>query len=206
MSATNKNVLPMYAYGKFEFNDATGLKPWLNKFGDLKIHDNTPGVAKVPDSCGSKALADGAACMMPDAQMTGRADDYHKFHFALANGGLAASGHQLLSPRSVGVMMSNSLPGGKTVGEMAAPFAALFAKPWMGYGLGGFSIVAAPGAPEQMPTGAYGWAGAAGTKTTWDPVTGVSWVFYTQQEFSMAPAVDDYTGELTALIYGAIVD
>jgi hypothetical protein len=57
-----------------------------------------------------------------------------------------------------------------------------------------------------MPTGAYGWAGAAGTKTTWDPTTGVSWVFYTQQEFSMAPATEDYTGELTALIYGAIVD
>lgn len=69
--------------------------------------------------------------MMPDAQMTGVADDYHKFHYALANGGRAANGHQLLSSRSVEVLMANSLPGGKTVGEMAAPFAALFAKPWM---------------------------------------------------------------------------
>eukprot|EP01052_Picozoa_sp_SAG31_P022154 SAG31_NODE_1749_length_7358_cov_6.713872_4_plen_81_part_00 len=37
----NKNVLPMYAYGKFEFVDP--LRPWLNEFGDLKVHDNTPG-------------------------------------------------------------------------------------------------------------------------------------------------------------------
>lgn len=99
----------------------------------------------------------------------------------------------------------------------------------MGYGLGGFSVVTTPGAPEQMPAGSYGerttallflhavaplscvvvhagWGGAAGTRAVWDPTTGVGWVFYTQQELLMAPATEDYTGELTALVYGAIVD
>lgn len=89
------------------------------------------GVAKIPDPCASKPLADGATCMMPDAQMTGLASDFHKFHFALANNGRAHNDYQLLSSRSVEVMMANSLPDGKTVGDMAAPFAALFDKPWM---------------------------------------------------------------------------
>eukprot|EP01052_Picozoa_sp_SAG31_P022153 SAG31_NODE_1749_length_7358_cov_6.713872_3_plen_145_part_00 len=63
--------------------------------------------------------------------MTGIAADYHKFHFALANGGRGHNGYQLVSSRSLAVLMANSLPGGKTVAEIAAPFAALFAKPWM---------------------------------------------------------------------------
>ena len=132
---SNPNVLPMYRYNQFDFVDPT--RPWKNKFGDLQPHENGPS-ARINDHCKSQAVEDAALCLMPDAQMTGRADDWHKFFYALVNGGTAANGHQLLSPVSIKTMFANSLPGGKAVADMFAPFAGLFAKPWMGFGLGGF--------------------------------------------------------------------
>ena len=132
---SNPNVLPMYRYNQFDFVDPT--RPWKNKFGDLQPHENGPS-ARINDHCKSQAVEDAALCLMPDAQMTGRADDWHKFFYALANGGTAANGHQLLSPVSIKTMFANSLPGGKAVADMFAPFAGLFAKPWMVFCLGGF--------------------------------------------------------------------
>jgi type IV secretory pathway TraG/TraD family ATPase VirD4 len=47
-------------------------------------------------------------------------------------------------------------------------------------------------------------------RPTWHPAAtagtaGVGFIFYTQVEFSLSPIVDDYDGELTAAIYGAVV-
>ena len=90
---------------------------------------------------------------MPDAQMTGTACDYHKFHVALANHGKGANGYQLLSPVSVKLLMANSLPGGVSTADIAAPFAAFFATPTMGYGLGGFCTRSVPGGPTLQSVG-----------------------------------------------------
>jgi hypothetical protein len=63
-----------------------------------------------------------------------------------------------------------------------------------------------PGTPSHVSPGSYGWNGAAGTKAFWDLKTGVGFLFYTQTEFCLVPESDDYDGQLTALIYGAVTD
>ena len=76
------------------------------------------------------------------------------------------------------------------------------------FGFGGCahdSVKEIPGAPSHMAPGSYGWNGAAGTKAMWDLETGVGFIFYTQVELSLSPIFDDYDGELTAAIYGAVV-
>lgn len=72
--------------------------------------------------------------------------------------------------------MRNSLPGGVTVGEIAAPRAEAIV-PAAGYGLGGYSTVATPGSPNLQSAGSYGWDGAAGTKAAWDLTTGIGFLF-----------------------------
>ena len=72
--------------------------------------------------------------------------------------------------------MANSLPGGATVGEIAAPLAEAIV-PAAGYGLGGYSTVATPGSPGLQSAGSYGWDGAAGTKAAWDLNTGIGFLF-----------------------------
>jgi hypothetical protein len=139
---------------------------------------------------------------------------------------------KLLSPASVELLMRNSLPGGVTVGEIAAPRAEAIV-PAAGYGLGGYSTVATPGSPNLQSAGSYGWDGAAGTKAAWDLTTGIGFLFCqetpptrircchthtthqpllthecvladTQLEFRAAPECEDFVGAITALIYGAI--
>jgi CubicO group peptidase (beta-lactamase class C family) len=135
--------------------------------------------------------------------MTGTAADFHKFHVALACGGTGANGYQLLSPASVELLMANSLPGGLTVGDLAAPLAAGIT-PNAGFGLGGYSTVATAGSPGLMSAGSYGWDGAAGTKAMWDTKVGLGFVFYTQLEFRATAACDDFSGAITAQVYGAV--
>ena len=83
---------------------------------------------------------------------------------------------QLLSPASVELLMANSLPGGATVAEIAAPRAEAIV-PAAGYGLGGYSTMATPGSPGLQSAGSYGWDGAAGTKAAWDLNTGIGFLF-----------------------------
>lgn len=192
-------VLPMYRYGTFEFPDPE--RPWMNRLGQLEPHTNDD--PRIHDHCKSEEICAAATCYMPDAQMTGTAADWEKFHVALARAGSGSNGHQLLSPASVTLLMANSLPGGVTCGEIAAPSGEGIT-PLAGFGLGGYSTVPTPGGPTLMSAGSYGWDGAAGTKAMWDTTTGLGFIFYTQLEFRATPECADFTGAITAQIYGAL--
>jgi CubicO group peptidase (beta-lactamase class C family) len=86
------------------------------------------------------------------------ADDYAKFAQMLANGG-ELNGHQVLSPRTVGLMASLHLPAslpGRTAGE--------------GYGLSVRVIEDAIAGNHRISNGSFGWSGAYGTHFWVDPV------------------------------------
>ena len=68
---TDSRVLPMYRYTTFEFPDPA--RPWLNRVDGLELHRQES--ARIHDHCKSQELCARGLCLMPDAQMTGTADD-----------------------------------------------------------------------------------------------------------------------------------
>lgn len=71
------------------------VRPWLNKLGELEPHRQDG--ARIHDHCKSRDICEKAVCYMPDAQMTGSASDFHKFHVTIAQKGTAANGYQVSS-------------------------------------------------------------------------------------------------------------
>ena len=131
------------------------------------------------------------------------AADYLRFCRMLAGGG-AVDGARVLAPRTVELMRVNHLPGG---GDLRA-----FALPG-GYGEVGFdgmgfgltvAVSAGPAATQAAGSaGTFLWGGLASTIFWIDPVDDVAVVFMTQ----LVPSGSfDFRGQLTSLVYGALVD
>ena len=161
MAADDPDLLPMFEYGTVEMEEG---KPWT-----IKQRDPVP--ATMLDHCQSEVVVELQECVMPDAQGTGRADDWWKLFACLMEGGRALNGHQLLAPRTVALMMTSQLPGGAQMMDMASPFAlasgmaAPASSGGIGFGLGGWVAVdpsAAGGLLGPSP-GSYSWGGAAAT-------------------------------------------
>ena len=151
----------MFEYGTVEMEEG---KPWT-----IKQRDPVP--ATMLDHCQSEAVVEMQECVMPDAQGTGRADDWWKLFACLMEGGRALNGHQLLAPRTVALMMTSQLPGGAQMMDMASPFAlasgmaAPASSGGIGFGLGGWVAVdpSASGGLLGPSPGSYSWGGAAAT-------------------------------------------
>lgn len=137
--------------------------------------------------------------------LAGTAADYLRFCRMLLNGG-ELDGARLLSPKTVGLMTSNHLPGRRTMTEMM-PLTGTFNESGyagVGYGLGVAVTedVAATGLPGTA--GEYSWGGAAGTYFFNDPREQLAVVFMTQILF----AVDriKLRRDLRSLVYGAMTE
>ena len=134
--------------------------------------------------------------------LTGTAADYLTFCRALIHGG-EIGGVRLLGPKTLQLMTSNHLPGGKYLTDLSRSLFAEATYNGVGFGLG-FSVTVDP-ALTLIPgsAGEYSWGGAATTSFWIDPAEDLIAVFMTQVLPSGAYPV---RRELRTLIYSAITE
>ena len=128
--------------------------------------------------------------------------DYLTFCRALLNGG-ELDGVRLVGPKTLHLMTSNHLPGGKTLPELSRSLFSEAAYHGIGFGLG-FSVTLEP-ARTLIPgsAGEYAWGGAATTSFWIDPAEELIAIFMTQVLPSTATPI---RRELRTMIYSAITD
>jgi CubicO group peptidase (beta-lactamase class C family) len=128
--------------------------------------------------------------------------DYLTFCRALLGGG-ELGGVRLIGPKTLALMTTNHLPGGRDLPEMSRSMFAEATYNGIGFGLG-FSITMDP-AKTLIPgsAGEYAWGGAATTSFWIDPKEELIAIFMTQVLPSSAYPV---RRELRTMIYAAITD
>ncbi|WP_371424723.1 serine hydrolase domain-containing protein [Tardiphaga sp.] len=128
--------------------------------------------------------------------------DYLTFCRALLNGG-ALGDVRLLAPKTIALMTSNHLPGGRDLTEMSKSMFSEASYAGIGFGLG-FSVTMNP-AKTMIPgsAGEYAWGGAASTAFWIDPAEQLIAIFMTQLLPSSAYPI---RRELRTMIYSAITD
>ena len=128
--------------------------------------------------------------------------DYLKFCRMLLGRG-ALGGARLLSPKTLSLMTSNHLPGGKYLPELSQSLFSEATLDGVGFGLG-FAVTIDP-ARTLLPgsPGEFYWGGAASTAFWIDPAEDLAVVFMTQLVPSMAYPV---RRDLRTLVYSAIME
>jgi len=130
------------------------------------------------------------------------AADYLAFCRALLNRG-ELGGTRLLGPKTLALMTTNHLPGGKDLTQLSRSLFSEATFAGVGFGLG-FSVTMDP-AQTLIPgsAGEYAWGGAATTSFWIDPAEDLIAIFMTQVLPSSAYPV---RRELRSLVYSAITD
>ena len=130
------------------------------------------------------------------------AADYLTFCRALLNRG-ELDGVRLLGPKTLALMTSNHLPGGRDLPEMSRSLFSEATYNGIGFGLG-FSVTMDP-AKTLIPgsAGEYAWGGAATTSFWIDPAEDLIAIFMTQVLPSSAYPI---RRELRTMIYAGITD
>jgi CubicO group peptidase (beta-lactamase class C family) len=130
------------------------------------------------------------------------AADYLTFCRALINGG-ELGGIRLIGPKTLALMTSNHLPGGRFLPEMSRSMFSEAAYNGIGFGLG-FSVTINP-AQTLIPgsAGEFAWGGAASTAFWIDPAEELITIFMTQVLPSSAYPI---RRELRTLVYAGITD
>ena len=128
--------------------------------------------------------------------------DYLTFCRALINGG-ALGGVRLIGPKTLSLMTSNHLPGGRYLPELSRSLFSEATYNGIGFGLG-FSVTMDP-ALALIPgsRGEFAWGGAAATSFWIDPAEELIAIFMTQVMPSSAYPI---RRELRTLVYAAITD
>jgi CubicO group peptidase (beta-lactamase class C family) len=126
--------------------------------------------------------------------------DYLKFCRMLLGRG-ALGNTRLISPKTLALMTTNHLPGGKTLPELSLSLFSEATYEGVGFGLG-FAVTMDP-ARTLLPgsSGEYWWGGAATTSFWIDPVEDLAVIFMTQCLPSGAYPV---RRELRTLVYSAM--
>jgi CubicO group peptidase (beta-lactamase class C family) len=126
--------------------------------------------------------------------------DYLTFCRMLLNGG-SLNGVRLLGPKTIKLMTSNHLPGGRDLTELSKSMFSEATYAGIGFGLG-FSVTMNPHQTMIAGTaGEFAWGGLATTSFWIDPVEDLIVIFMTQVIPSSAYAV---RRELRTMIYSAI--
>lgn len=105
--------------------------------------------------------------------------DYYRFCCMLANGG-ELDGARLLSPKTIEYMMSNHLPGGKTMSQMGDKLFSESNMDGNGFGLGGAVTVDEIAMNQPCTAGTFSWGGLASTFFWIDPVEDIIAIQLTQ--------------------------
>jgi CubicO group peptidase (beta-lactamase class C family) len=130
------------------------------------------------------------------------AADYLTFCRALIDGG-ELGGVRLIGPKTLALMTSNHLPGGRDLPEMSRSLFSEAAYNGIGFGLG-FSVTLNP-AQTLIPgsAGEYAWGGAATTSFWIDPAEELIAIFMTQV---LPSSTYPLRRELRTMVYSAITD
>jgi len=135
--------------------------------------------------------------------LVGTAADYLRFCEMLRRGG-ELGGVRLVGPKTLALMRTNHLPGGKDIADLAS--AGMFSEAayqGMGFGLG-FAMVTDPARYGVTASpGEFSWGGMASTAFWVDPVEDVCVVFMTQL---MPSSTYPIRRELRTLVNAAIVE
>ncbi len=99
-------------------------------------------------------------------------EDYIKFAYAMANGGVGANGGRILSPCTIELMRTNALTEAQRRSMNCGQYKGY------GYGLGVRTMIDTSEAGSLGPVGEFGWAGAAGSYVMIDPDNNLA-LFYT---------------------------
>ncbi len=138
--------------------------------------------------------------------LAGTADDYLRFCRMLLNNG-ELDGARLLSPKTVALMTSNHLPGGKEIADLSPVSDAFNESGYRGIGFGlGVAVTLDPvrvGIPGTA--GEFAWGGMASTAFFVDPQEDMAVVFMTQVITDTARRVR-WRRDLRSLVYGAMTD
>jgi CubicO group peptidase (beta-lactamase class C family) len=128
--------------------------------------------------------------------------DYLTFCRALLGGG-ELGGIRLIGPKTLALMTSNHLPGGRYLPEMSKSLFSEASYNGIGFGLG-FAVTLNP-AQTLLPgsAGEYNWGGAATTSFWIDPAEEMIVIFMTQVLPSSAYPV---RRELRTMVYSAIAE
>ncbi|MEE2778841.1 MAG: serine hydrolase domain-containing protein [Acidobacteriota bacterium] len=130
------------------------------------------------------------------------ATDYARFCQMVLGGG-ELDGARILSPRTLGLMMTNHLPGDADLSRLASGSFSETTYDGIGFGLG-FAVFLDQARAEAVgsPGESY-WGGAASTIFWVDPSEDLTVVFMTQ---FMPSGTFNFRGQLKSIIYGSIVD
>ncbi len=130
------------------------------------------------------------------------AADYLTFARALLNRG-ELGGVRLIGPKTLALMTSNHLPGGRDLTEMSRSLFSEATNAGIGFGLG-FQVTVNPSL-TLIPgsAGEYGWGGAASTAFWIDPAEELITIFMTQLIPSSSYPV---RRELRSMVYAGITD
>ena len=129
------------------------------------------------------------------AGMTSTVEDYVKFAYMLANGGVGLNGERIISARTVDLIRTNAMSE-QQMKDVDWPQLAGY-----GYGLGVRTMVSPIHGGSIGPVGEFGWSGAAGSWTMIDPELHLA-VFYAQH---MLESQESYiTARLRNLIYSSL--
>jgi len=163
------------------------------------------------DGKGGMTLQDdptGSSFLSPPSFISGggglcsTAADYLTFCRALINGG-ELGGVRLIGPKTLALMTSNHLPGGRDLPEMSRSLFSEATYNGIGFGLG-FSVTMNP-TQTLIPgsAGEYAWGGAASTAFWIDPAEELIAIFMTQVLPSSAYPI---RRELRTMVYAGITD
>lgn len=100
-------------------------------------------------------------------------EDYSKFSYAMANGGLGLNGERILSTRTVALMGQNAMNETQMKDINWSNLGGY------GYGLGVRTMVTPADGGSNGPVGEFGWGGAAGAWVIIDPVNRLT-LFYAE--------------------------
>src|SRR4051812_35651959 len=165
----------------------------------------------VADGKGGKTLYDAPATssfLSPPSFLSGggglcsTASDYLIFCRALLNGG-ELGGVGLIGPKTLALMTSNHLPGGRDLTEISKSLFSEASYAGVGFGLG-FSVTMDPAKTlVSGSAGEFAWGGAASTAFWIDPAEDLIVIFMTQVLPSTGFSV---RRELRTMIYSAITE
>jgi CubicO group peptidase (beta-lactamase class C family) len=171
--------------------------------GGMTFHatDRKGGLTLQDDPANSSFLSPPAFISGGDG-LCSTAADYLTFCRALLGGG-ELDGVRLIGPKTLALMTSNHLPGGRNLPEMSRSLFSEATYNGIGFGLG-FSITMDP-AQTLIPgsRGEYAWGGAATTSFWIDPAEELIAIFMTQVLPSTAYPI---RRELRTMIYAGITD
>jgi CubicO group peptidase (beta-lactamase class C family) len=159
-----------------------------------------------PDALGN-AARERPAMLSGGGGLVSTAADYHRFTQMLLHRKDSPAGEldgtRLLSPRTVGYMARNHLPGGLDLDTFGRSLYAEFPFRGVGFGLG-FAVVTDPVAGRLVCSeGELSWGGAASTAFWIDPREELTVSFFTQLLPSSAHRIRP---QLRQLVYQALID